>query len=111
LRFSRNVSAAARSAVHQLKDEFSPQRLYYWIETLFADYRKADQAGPVLTSHMFRKRAFTKAWQAGIDPRRDRIRLQRRYADEPLRRDGRTGGDRRRVRANERNEGLGLAIV
>src|SRR5262245_41671434 len=54
---------------HQLRDEFSPQRLYYWIETLFADYRKAHADRPTLTTHMFRKRAFTMAWQAGIDVR------------------------------------------
>lgn len=54
---------------HQMIDEFSPQRLYFWIETLFADYRKAHKDRPVLTSHMFRKRAFTMAWQAGIDVR------------------------------------------
>lgn len=58
---------------HQLKDEFSPQRLYYWIETLFADYRTANADRPVLTTHMFRKRAFTMAWQAGVDPRRASI--------------------------------------
>ena len=57
----------------QLKDEFSPQRLYYWIETLFADYRKAFPDRPVLTTHMFRKRAFTMAWEKGIDPRRASI--------------------------------------
>lgn len=54
---------------HQMIEEFSPQRLYYWIETLFADYRKANKERPPLTSHMFRKRAFTMAWQAGIDVR------------------------------------------
>jgi integrase len=54
---------------HQMIEEFSPQRLYFWIETLFSDYRKANKDRPVLTSHMFRKRAFTMAWQAGIDVR------------------------------------------
>jgi integrase len=58
---------------HQLKDDFSPQRLYYWVETLFADYRKAHPDRPVLTTHMFRKRAFTLAWQAGIDMRQASI--------------------------------------
>jgi integrase len=55
--------------IHRLKAEFSPQRLYYWVETLFSDYRTASPERPVLTSHMFRKRAFTMAWQAGIDMR------------------------------------------
>lgn len=58
---------------HQLKDEFSPQRLYFWVETLFSDYRKAFPKRPVLTSHMFRKRAFTLAWEAGIDMRQASI--------------------------------------
>lgn len=54
---------------HQLNMEFSPERLYMWIEGLFADYRKAFSDCPRLTSHMFRKRAFTMAWEKGIDPR------------------------------------------
>jgi integrase len=58
---------------HQLMDEFSPQRLYYWVETLFAEYRKAHADRQVLTTHMFRKRAFTMAWQAGVDARRASI--------------------------------------
>jgi integrase len=58
---------------HQLKDEFSPQRLYYWVETLFADYRKAHPDRPTLTTHMFRKRAFTLAWEAGVDMRQASI--------------------------------------
>ena len=58
---------------HQLKDEFSPQRLYYWVETLFADYRTAHADRLVLTTHMFRKRAFTMAWRAGIDMRQASI--------------------------------------
>jgi integrase len=43
------------------------------IETLFADYRKKFAEQPVLTTHMFRKRAFTMAWEAGIDARRASI--------------------------------------
>ena len=58
---------------HQLNPEFSPQRLYSWIETLFAEYRKANQEAPLLTTHMFRKRAFTMAWKAGVDARRAAI--------------------------------------
>jgi hypothetical protein len=58
---------------HQLVPVFSPQRLYFWTETLFANYRKAFPARPVLTTHTFRKRAFTQAWHAGVDPRRASI--------------------------------------
>ena len=54
---------------HRLNPVFDPQRLYYWIETLFADYRTAHPDRLVLTTHMFRKRAFTRAWQVGIDMR------------------------------------------
>ena len=54
---------------HRLSTEFDPKRLYYWIETLFTDYRKAFPDRPRLTSHMFRKRAFTMAWEKGIDAR------------------------------------------
>ncbi len=60
---------------HQLMDEFSPQRLYFWVETVFADYKKAFPDRPALTTHMFRKRAFTRAWNAGIDPRRAAIAI------------------------------------
>lgn len=68
------VALKARGVpTHQLNPEFSPQRLYFWVETLFADYRKANADRPVLTTHMFRKRAFTLAWQAGVDPRRASI--------------------------------------
>lgn len=55
--------------VHQLKEEFTPKRLYNWVEMLFSDYRRAFPDRPVLTTHMFRKRAFTLAWQAGINVR------------------------------------------
>ena len=37
---------------HQLKTEFSPQRLYYWVETLFADYRKASPDRPPDDAHV-----------------------------------------------------------
>jgi integrase len=57
---------------HQMVAEFSPKRLYYWMETLFADYQTANP-GRRLTSHMFRKRAFTLAWEAGIDMRQASI--------------------------------------
>jgi integrase len=58
---------------HQLNMQFSPKRLYFWVETLFADYRTANPERSVLTTHLFRKRAFTMAWQAGIDMRQASI--------------------------------------
>lgn len=54
---------------HQLKDEFTPERLYNWVETLFTEYREAFPDRPRLTPHMFRKRAFTAAWNDGMDMR------------------------------------------
>lgn len=69
----RTCLAAKGHPTHQLNPVFAPQRLYYWIETLFADYREAFHDRLVLTTHMFRKRAFTLAWEAGIDARRAAI--------------------------------------
>lgn len=54
---------------HRMVMAFDPKRLYQWVEGLFADYRKAFPARPRLTTHMFRKRAFTTAWEKGIDAR------------------------------------------
>lgn len=65
----RTALTAKGFPTHQMNEEFAPHRLYFWIETLFTEYRKAHKDRPVLTSHMFRKRAFTMAWQAGIDVR------------------------------------------
>lgn len=58
---------------HQLKPGFDAQRLYYWVGLLFSDYHKKYPERPPLTSHMFRKRAFTLAWEAGIDMRQASI--------------------------------------
>lgn len=65
----RTALAAKGFPTHQINEEFAPHRLYFWIETHFADYKKAYKDQPNLTTHMFRKRAFTKAWQTGIDVR------------------------------------------
>jgi integrase len=60
---------------HQLCTEFSPRRLYHWIETLFSDYTDEHPDKPRITSHMLRKRAFTAAWEAGIDARKAAIAI------------------------------------
>lgn len=65
----RAILEAKEYPTHQMNEEFAPHRLYFWIEALFANYQKAHKDRPVLTTHMFRKRAFTLAWQAGIDVR------------------------------------------
>jgi integrase len=55
---------------HRVKPDFVPARFYYWVETLFIDYGKANPDKPKIHSHQLRKRAFTKAWSAGVDPRK-----------------------------------------
>ena len=93
-RASRTALKAKGFPMHQLNPEFSPQRLYFWIETLFADYRKAHTDRPVLTTHMFRKRAFTIGMASGRRSSASihRLWLQRGYADAALCRDGRAAG-------------------
>jgi site-specific recombinase XerD len=53
---------------HRLARDFSPARLAGWIMTVFADFNRA-HPGHRLTSHLFRKRAFTLASLAGVDSR------------------------------------------
>lgn len=65
----KEAIAAKGWPTHRLNMAFDPKRLYYWVETLFTDYRKAFPDRPRLTSHMFRKRAFTMAWEKGVDAR------------------------------------------
>jgi integrase len=60
---------------HRIKTDFVPGRLYHWIQTLFLDYGKEHPEEPPIHSHMLRKRAFTAAWDAGIDPRRAAIAI------------------------------------
>lgn len=60
---------------HRIKSDFRPQRLYHWIETLFIDYGEAYPDRPAIHSHQLRKRAFTAAWESGIDPRRAAIAI------------------------------------
>jgi hypothetical protein len=40
-----------------------------WVMTIFSDYNADHMDAPKLTSHQFRKRAFTLAKLAGIDSR------------------------------------------
>ncbi len=65
--------ARMKRPTHRIKPEFVPARLYHWIETLFLDYGKAHPDQPKINSHQLRKRAFTAAWGAGIDPRKAAI--------------------------------------
>jgi site-specific recombinase XerD len=53
---------------HRLNLEFAPRRLYLWIVALMQDYQKA--TGRDLSSHDFRKAAFTRAAEKDIHPKR-----------------------------------------
>jgi hypothetical protein len=54
--------------VHRQKPEFTPQRLYFWILQLMGYYQKA--TGRDLSSHDFRRAAFTRAAEKDIHPKR-----------------------------------------
>jgi integrase len=65
----RKVLEALEWPTHRLKPEFKPRRVAGWVMTLFRAFNDARPDQPKLTSHMFRKRAFTLAKKAGIDSR------------------------------------------
>ena len=73
----RTAIATKGFPTNQITDEFAPHRMYFWIETRIADQRKANKDHPLPTIHRFRKRAFTKAWQTGIDVRHASIAYRR----------------------------------
>lgn len=53
---------------HRLNPEFAPRRLYSWIVALMQDYQK--KTGRDLSSHDFRRAAFTRAAEEDIHPKR-----------------------------------------
>jgi integrase len=53
---------------HRQNSEFSPRRLYQWITQIMGDYQR--QTGRDLSSHDFRKAAFTRAAEEDIHPKR-----------------------------------------
>jgi integrase len=53
---------------HRQVVEFSPRRLYLWVLALMQDYQKA--TGRNMSSHDFRKAAFTRAAEEDIHPKR-----------------------------------------
>jgi integrase len=53
---------------HRQRPEFTPQRLYLWILQLMGYYQKA--TGRDLSSHDFRRAAFTRAAERDIHPKR-----------------------------------------
>jgi integrase len=60
-----HVKSASR---HCVLDDFSVQRFVSWITALMRDYQ--NQTGNDLSSHDFRKAAFTRAAEADIHPKR-----------------------------------------
>jgi site-specific recombinase XerD len=53
---------------HRQKAGFDPRRLYLWVVQIMAKYQRA--TGRALTSHDFRKAAFTRAAELDIHPKR-----------------------------------------
>jgi integrase len=53
---------------HRQNPEFSPRRLYLWVVQIMQDYQK--QTGNDLSSHDFRKAAFTRAAEKDVHPKR-----------------------------------------
>jgi integrase len=68
-RYPGELKAHTKSASrHQVIEEFDAERLGTWIGALMRDYQK--QTGKDLSSHDFRKAAFTRAAEADIHPKR-----------------------------------------
>ncbi len=53
---------------HRQNPEFAPRRLYLWVVQLMQEYQK--QTGKDLSSHDFRKAAFTRAAEKDVHPKR-----------------------------------------
>jgi integrase len=64
----REATLKRGAPVHRLNPEFSPRRLYLWIVALMQDYQK--ESGKDLSSHDFRKAAFTRAAEDDVHPKR-----------------------------------------
>jgi integrase len=64
----REAIAKKGAPTHRLNPEFAPRRLYLWVVALMQDYQKA--TGRDLSSHDFRRAAFTRAAEEDIHPKR-----------------------------------------
>jgi hypothetical protein len=60
--------AAKGWPTHRRNPEFSPKRLYLWVVQLMQGYQF--QTGAQLSSHDFRRAAFTRAAEKDIHPKR-----------------------------------------
>jgi integrase len=54
--------------VHQLDGEFAPSRLYPWVQLVMVRYNALGPKSGPITTHQFRKRAFTLAWEGHVRP-------------------------------------------
>lgn len=64
----REATVQRGRPVHTLNPEFSPRRLYLWVIGLMQDYQR--ETGKHLSSHDFRKAAFTRAAEKDVHPKR-----------------------------------------
>lgn len=64
----RAVIAGKGAPTHRLNPQFGTRRLYLWVVALMQDYQK--KTGRDLSSHDFRKAAFTRAAEADVHPKR-----------------------------------------
>jgi hypothetical protein len=62
------VNRAKGYPVHRQKLEFDPRRLYLWVVQTMRAYQQA--TGRDLSSHDFRKAAFTRAAEEDVHPKR-----------------------------------------
>jgi integrase len=62
------VNKAKGYPVHRQNPEFAPRRLYLWVVQVMQDYQR--RTGNDLSSHDFRRAAFTRAAEEDVHPKR-----------------------------------------
>jgi integrase len=63
----RDATIRRGNPVHRLNPEFSARRLYLWVVALMQDYQR--ETGSSLSSHDFRRAAFTRAAEKDVNPK------------------------------------------
>ena len=63
----REATIRRGAPIHKLNPVFSPRRLYHWVIGLMQDYQRL--TGRRLSSHDFRRAAFTRAAEKNIHPK------------------------------------------
>ncbi len=64
---------ALGKTMRNLRADFSPDRLQWWLQDEIADYCEAHPAVEHFSAHSFRKHAMTEAWKLKIEPQRAAI--------------------------------------